>query len=69
LGAVQNKLQSTINNLGVSKENIVAARSRIADTDMAVETSELVRGNILQQAGISVLAQANAASAQALKLL
>lgn len=69
LGAVQNKLQSTVRSLGVSKENLAIARSRIADTDIASETSELVRGNILQSAGISVLAQANSAPTQALKLL
>lgn len=69
LGAAQNKLQSTVRNLGVAKENLAIARSRIADTDIAQETSELVRGNILQSAGISVLAQANSAPTQALKLL
>jgi len=69
LGAIQNRLQSTINNLGVSKENLASARSRIIDTDVAAETSELVRDNILQSAGISVLAQANQSPSQALKLL
>lgn len=69
LGAMQNKLGATINNLGVAKENYSAARSRIADTDVAAETSELVKGSILQSAGISVLAQANSAPQQALKLL
>lgn len=69
LGAAQNKLHSTINNLAIGKENLSMARSRIADTDVAAETSELVRGNILQSAGISVLAQANSAPMQALKLI
>ncbi len=69
LGAMQNKLHSTINNIGVTKDNLESARSRIADTDVAVATSELVRGNILQQAGISVLAQANNSPMSALKLL
>lgn len=69
LGAVQNKLQATSNSIGVAKENLTAARSRIADTDVAAETSALVRGNILQSAGISVLAQANSSPMQALKLL
>jgi len=69
LGAAQNKLQSTVNNLLISKENLAQARSRIADTDVAAETTELVRGNILQSAGISVLAQANSAPMQVLKLL
>jgi len=69
LGAMQNKLQSTVNSIGVAKENLTQARSRIADTDMASETSELVRGNILQNAGISVLAQANQSPMAALKLI
>jgi flagellin len=69
LGATQNKLHATVNNLGVAKENLQQARSRIADADIATETSELVRGNILQSAGISVLAQANSAPMAALKLL
>lgn len=69
LGAMQNKLQATINNIGIAKENLQQARSRIADTDVAAETSELVRGSILQQAGVSVLAQANQAPNQALRLL
>jgi len=69
LGATQNKLVSTVNNLGISKENLTQARSRIADTDVAKETSELVRGNILQSAGVSVLSQANTAPMAALKLL
>jgi flagellin len=69
LGAAQNKLHSTVNNLNIAKENISQARSRIADTDIANETSELVKNNILQSAGISVLSQANSAPTQALKLL
>jgi len=69
LGATQNKLHSTINSLGVAKENLSFAKSRIADADIAAETSELVRGNILQSAGVSVLSQANSAPMAALKLL
>lgn len=69
LGAMQNKLQSTVNTTGIAKENLNAARSRIADTDVAEETANLVRSNILQQAGVSVLAQANSSPMQALKLL
>lgn len=69
LGAVQNKLHATINNLAITKENLALARSRIADTDIAAETSEMVRGSILQSAGVSVLAQANTTPTQALKLL
>jgi flagellin len=69
LGAAQNKLHATVNNLAITKENLAAARSRIADADIAAETSELIRGGILQQAGISVLAQANTSPQSALKLL
>ena len=69
LGAVQNRLQSTINNINIYKENLEAARSRIKDTDMATETSELTKNNILAQAGISVLGQANQNPQMALKLL
>jgi len=69
LGATQNKIHATVNNLSIAKENLSAARSRIADTDVAEETSDLVRKNILQQAGVSVLAQANSAPMAALKLM
>lgn len=69
LGAMQNKLHSTSRNVGTQRENLIEARSRISDADVAQVTSELVRDNILQSAGISVLAQANTAPTQALKLL
>jgi flagellin len=69
LGALQNRLQSTINNLAISDENLSAANSRIRDTDMAEEVSEMTKQNILMQAGISVLGQANATNQSALKLL
>jgi flagellin len=59
LGATQNRLQSTINNLGISDENLSAANSRIRDVDVASETAELARNNILVQSGTSVLSQAN----------
>lgn len=68
-GALQNRLQSTINNLGVSVENLSAANSRVRDADMANETAEMTRNNIMLQSGISVLAQANSANQMALKLL
>ncbi len=68
-GAMQNRLQSTVNNLGVSDENLSAANSRVRDTDVAAETSDMVRNNILLQAGVSVLTQANAVQQVALKLL
>jgi flagellin len=69
LGAIQNRLQSTIANLSNVAENVTAARSRIQDADFAAETAELTKASILQQAGIAVLAQANALPQQALALL
>jgi flagellin len=69
LGAVQNRLNSTINNLAVQVENLSAAESRIRDVDVAYETAQLTRNSILQQAAISVLAQANAQPQSALLLL
>lgn len=68
-GAMQNRLQSTSNNIMVYEENMSAANSRIRDTDIATETSEMVRNNILSQAGVSVLQQANQSQQLALKLL
>ena len=69
LGALQNRLTHTINNLGVSAENLAASESRIRDTDMAKEMTNFSRSQILQQAGISMLAQANQSSQGVLKLL
>jgi flagellin len=69
LGAMQNRLQSTINNLAISDENLSAANSRIRDTDMAEEVSEMTKYNVLMQSGISVLGQANSTNQAALKLL
>lgn len=68
-GALQNRLNSTSNNLAISEENLSAANSRIRDTDVAAETAEMTRNNILLQAGVSVLGQANNQSQLALKLL
>ena len=68
-GALQNRLQSTVNNLGVFDENLSAANSRIRDTDVAEETAELTRNNILLQSGMSVLKQANSSQEMALSLL
>ncbi|HLT22427.1 MAG TPA: flagellin [Bacteriovoracaceae bacterium] len=68
-GALQNRLQSTINNIQVSSENLSAANSRIRDTDIAAATSELTRTNILMQAGTSVLAQANQSTTNAISLI
>ncbi len=68
-GSLQNRLQSTIANLGVAAESLSAAESRIRDVDVAFETAELTRNNILQQASISILSQANAQPQAALQLL
>lgn len=68
-GAMQNRLTSTINNLAVYNENLSAANSRIRDTDIASETANMTRNNILMNAGISVLGQANAKQQAALQLL
>ncbi len=68
-GALQNRLQSTINNLGISVENLSAANSRIRDADMATESAEMTRNNIMLQSGVSVLAQTNNVNSMALKLL
>jgi flagellin len=69
LGAVQNRFESTIANLSNVSENLSAARSRILDADIAQETSAMTKNNILQQAGVSILAQANQAPQLALSLL
>ncbi|MDC1173771.1 flagellin [Bacteriovoracaceae bacterium] len=68
-GALQNRLQSTVNNIAVSIENLSAANSRVRDTDVAAETAELTRNNILMSAGTSVLSQANASTKNALSLI
>ncbi|PCI07397.1 MAG: flagellin [Gammaproteobacteria bacterium] len=69
LGAIQNRLEFTISNLSNVSENISAARSRIQDTDFAAETANLTRNQILQQAGIAMLSQANSAPQAVLSLL
>lgn len=68
-GAMQNRLQSVINNIMVTKENLSAANSRIRDADLAAETTELTKNNILNQSGIAVLSQANNSIKSALQLL
>lgn len=68
-GALQNRLQSTIANLGVARESLSAAESRIRDVDVAYETAQLTRNSILQQAATSILAQANQQPQIALSLL
>ncbi|WP_201745061.1 FliC/FljB family flagellin [Aidingimonas lacisalsi] len=69
LGAIQNRFDSAINNLATNETNLSDARSRIEDADYATEVSEMTRGQILQQAGTSVLAQANQIPQNALSLL
>jgi flagellin len=69
LGALQNRLTSTVSNLGVAEENMAAANSRIRDTDVAKESSELTRNNIIMQASTAALAQANQKDMLALKLI
>ncbi|GAA6168603.1 flagellin [Sessilibacter corallicola] len=69
LGAVQNRFENTIANLNNISENVSAARSRIRDTDFAAETAELTRSQILQQAGTTILAQANQIPQAVLSLL
>ncbi|MDN4503221.1 flagellin [Alteromonadaceae bacterium BrNp21-10] len=69
LGAIQNRFQSTIRNLSSISENMSAARSRIRDTDFAEETAELTRWQIIQQASVTVLSQANQRPQAALSLL
>jgi flagellin len=69
LGAIQNRIESTVSNLAITSENLSAANSRIQDADFAAETAELSRTQVLQQAGISILAQANQGPQQVLSLL
>ena len=69
LGAIQNRFESTISNLQATTENLTASRSRIQDADFAAETANLTRGQILQQAGVAMLAQANALPQNVLALL
>jgi len=68
-GAIQNRFESVIASLSATSENLTAARSRIQDTDFAVETAALTRAQILQQAGTAMLAQANAVPNTVLTLL
>ncbi len=69
IGAIENRLQITTSNLASARENLSASNSRIRDVDVANETAQLTRNNILQQAGVSVLAQANQSPSLALSLL
>ncbi|HVT77412.1 MAG TPA: flagellin, partial [Acidimicrobiales bacterium] len=69
LGAVQNRMEHTINSLNVAVENLTASESQIRDTDMASEMTSFTKSQILVQAGTAMLAQANAAPQAVLKLL
>ena len=69
LGAIQNRLVSTVNNLTATQENVSAARGRIQDADFSIETAALTKNQILQQASVSILAQANQAPNAAMSLL
>jgi len=69
LGAVQNRFESTVRSISSTAENLSAARSRIQDADFAAETAAMTRNSILQQAGTSILAQANSLPQQVLSLL
>jgi flagellin len=69
MGAAQNRLESTIANLSSVSENVSAARSRIQDADFAAETANLTRTQILQQAGVAMLSQANSQPQMVLSLL
>jgi flagellin len=69
LGAVQNRFQATISNLSTVSENISASRSRILDADFSVETAALTKAQIIQQAGVAMLSQANQLPQAALSLL
>ncbi len=69
LGAIENRLDHTISNLSNVVENTEAAKSRIQDADFALESAQLARAQILQQAGTAMLAQANAAPQNVLSLL
>lgn len=69
LGALQNRMNSTVDTLAITEENLAAANSRIRDTDVAAATSDMARNTVLLQAGTSTLAQANQSTALALKLI
>lgn len=69
LGAIQNRFDSVVSSIQTASENLTASRSRIRDADFAAETAQLTRAQILQQAGVSILAQANSLPQNALALL
>ncbi|MFA7592162.1 MAG: flagellin [Thiohalobacteraceae bacterium] len=69
LGALQNRFEAVVSNIGITSENLSAARSRIMDADFAAETAEMTRAQILQQAGVAMVSQANSQPQLALSLL
>jgi len=69
IGTAQNRLESTVNNLYTNRETLAKSYSDIMDVDIAMETAELVRNQIMQQAGIAVLSQSNLMQASVLELL
>lgn len=69
IGAIQNRLQSTIDTLSITEENMAAANSRIRDTDIAATSSEMARNTVMLQAGTATLAQANQSAMLAIKLI
>lgn len=69
LGALQNRFEAVVSNIGITSENLSAARSRIRDADFAAETAEMTRSQILQQAGVAMVSQANSLPQLALSLL
>jgi len=69
LGAIQNRFESVVSSLQATSENVSAARSRIQDADYAAETANLTKASIIQQAGVAMLAQANAQPQAILSLL
>jgi len=68
-GAIQNRFESTVSNLQATAENLSASRSRVQDADFAAETAALTKNQILQQAGVAMLAQANSLPQNVLALL
>ncbi|MCL2606643.1 MAG: flagellin, partial [Coriobacteriia bacterium] len=69
LGALQNRLENTITNLSIQRENLQASESRISDADIAAEMTEFVRNQVLTQAAVAMLGQANSLPQMALRLL
>jgi len=69
LGAMQNRLENTITNLSIQRENLQASESRISDVDIASEMTEFIRNQVLTQAAVAMLSQANSLPSMALRLI